>query len=64
MRPVLVTGLECLLDEDSAKTRAVDEEVCRELAAVLELERAHVAIGRLQDAGNLRVQAAYSEASK
>jgi len=59
--PVLVTGLERLLDENPTETRAVDEEIRRELAPVFELERAHVAVRGLQHAGNLRVDAPHPE---
>ena len=56
--PVLVPGLERLLDQQAAKSRAVDEQVARHARAVLHDQRSHVpAFAVLLRAGDLAFDA-------
>ena len=48
MGPVLVPGLECLLDEQSLKAGAVDEQFTCQFSATVELERVDVSGLRMQ----------------
>src|SRR4051812_22263832 len=46
--PLVVAGLESLLDEQPAKSRAVDEEIAGDFGAVFELDRFDPAVDAAQ----------------
>ena len=48
MRPVLVAGVQRLLDEQSAKSRTVDEQIRRKLRSVGQLQCPNLAAQRIQ----------------
>jgi hypothetical protein len=49
MSPILVAGVQCLLDQQSAKARAIDEQIRVQLLAARELDRIDEAVLRSKD---------------